>query len=498
MIQDLFQHLHLGFSVALSPTNLLVCLIGCLGGTLIGVLPGIGPVTTIALMLPVTFYLEPVSGLIMLAGIFYGAQYGGSTTAILVNMPGETSAVVTALDGYAMAQQGRAGPALTTAALVSLFAGVVSTLVICLAAPPLAVIGKSFGAPEYCALMALGLIGAVVIANGSILKALAMVLVGLLLGIVGIDLNTGDGRFTFDMPTLMDGIDFVPISVGIFGLGEIISKLRATDHRPVTTARLQMWPTREDVRRASPAAVRGTAVGCVIGILPGGGAALSAFMSYMVEKRVARDPSMLGKGAIEGVAAPEAANNAGAQTSFIPMLTLGIPGNAVMAVMVAALMIHGINPGPGVIEEKPDLFWGIVASMFIGNVMLVIINLPLIGIWVSLLRIPYRVLYLAIIAFCAIGTYAFRGNPNDVLIAAMFGVLGYFFIVYRCEPAPLLLGFVLGPRLEDNLRSSMVISGGDPMIFVNRPISLGLFLATFALLLLVVLPSFRKTREEAL
>jgi putative tricarboxylic transport membrane protein len=498
MIQDLFNHLAIGFSVALSPTNLLVCLIGCLGGTLIGVLPGIGPVTTIALMLPLTFYLEPVSGLIMLAGIFYGAQYGGSTTAILVNMPGETSSVMTALDGHAMAKQGRAGPALTTAALVSLFAGVVSTLVICLAAPPLSELGKSFGAPEYCALMTLGLIGAVVIASGSILKALAMMLLGLLLGIVGIDLNTGDGRFTFDWPTLMDGIDFVPISVGIYGLGEIISNLRTTDHRPVSGVKLQMWPTREDVRRATPAAMRGTAVGCIIGILPGGGAALSSFMSYMVEKKVARDPSMFGKGAIEGVAAPEAANNAGAQTSFIPMLTLGIPGNAVMAVMVAALMIHGINPGPGVIEEKPDLFWGIVASMFIGNVMLVIINLPLIGIWVSLLRIPYRVLYLAIIAFCAIGAYAFRGNPNDVLIAAVFGAIGYFFIVYRCEAAPLLLGFVLGPRLEDNLRSSMLISGGDPMIFVQRPISLGLFLATIALVLLIVLPSFRRTREEAL
>jgi TctA family transporter len=434
----------------------------------------------------------------MLAGIFYGAQYGGSTTAILVNVPGETSAVVTALDGYAMAQQGRAGPALTAAALVSLFAGIVSTLVICVAAPPLAVIGKSFGAPEYCALMTLGLIGAVVIANGSVLKALGMVLVGLLLGIVGIDLNTGDGRFTFDWPTLMDGIDFVPISVGIFGLGEIIKNLRETDYRPVSTAKLQLWPTREDVQRASPAALRGTLVGCIIGILPGGGATLSSFMAYMLEKRVARDPGMLGRGAIEGVAAPEAANNAGAQTSFIPMLTLGIPGNAVMAVMVAALMIHGINPGPGVISDKPDLFWGIVASMFIGNVMLVVINLPLIGIWVSLLRIPYRVLYLAIIAFCAIGTYAFRGNPDDVLIAAVFGVVGYFFIAYRCEPAPLLLGFVLGPRLEENLISSMLISGGDPAIFVSRPISLGLFLASLVLLLLVLLPSFRRTREEAL
>jgi putative tricarboxylic transport membrane protein len=498
MLEDLWAHLYLGFSVALSPTNLLVCLIGCLGGTLIGVLPGIGPVTTIALMLPVTFYLEPVAGLIMLAGIFYGAQYGGSTTAILVNMPGETSSVVTALDGYAMAKQGRAGPALTTAALVSLFAGIVSTLVICLAAPPLAVVGKSFGAPEYCALMTLGLIGAIVISNGSVLKALAMVLLGLLLGIVGIDLNTGDGRFTFDWPPLMDGIDFVPISVGIFGLGEIIKNLREPDYRPISKTKLKLWPTAEDVRRATPAAIRGTAVGCLIGILPGGGAVLSSFMAYMLEKRVARDPSIFGNGAIEGVAAPEAANNAGAQTSFIPMLTLGIPGNAVMAVMVAALMIHGINPGPGVITEKPDLFWGIVASMFIGNVMLVIINLPLIGIWVSLLRLPYRVLYLAIVAFCAIGAYAFRGNPNDVLIAATFGVLGYFFIAYRCEPAPLLLGFVLGPRIEENLISSMLISGGDPMIFLNRPISLGLFLAAGALLLLILLPAFRRTRTEAL
>jgi TctA family transporter len=279
----------------------------------------------------------------------------------------------------------------------------------------------------------------------------------------------------------------VPISVGIFGLGEIIKNLRETDYRPVSTAKLKLWPTREDFRRATPAALRGTVLGCIIGILPGGGATLSSFMAYMLEKRVARDPSIFGKGAIEGVASPEAANNAGAQTSFIPMLTLGIPGNAVMAVMVAALMIHGINPGPGVITDKPDLFWGIIASMFIGNVMLVIINLPLIGIWISLLRIPYRVLYLAIIAFCAIGTYAFRGNPNDVLIAATFGVVGYFFIAYRCEPAPLLLGFVLGPRLEENLLSSMLISGGDPMIFVNRPISLALFLTSLALLLLILI-----------
>jgi TctA family transporter len=405
--------------------------------------------------------------------------------------------VVTALDGYAMAQQGRAGPALTTAALGSLFAGIVATIVICLAAPPLAIVGKSFGAPEYCALMTLGLIGVVVIANGSILKALAMALVGLLLGIVGIDVNTGDGRFTFDWPTLMDGIDFVPISVGIFGLGEIIRNLRTTDYRPVSTAKLQLWPSAEDVRRATPAVFRGTALGCLIGVLPGGGATLSAFMAYILEKRVARDPSIFGKGAIEGVAAPESANNAGAQTSFIPMLTLGIPGNAVMAVMVAALMIHGINPGPGVITEKPDLFWGVIVSMFIGNVMLVIINLPLIGIWVRLLRIPYRLLYLAIIAFCAIGVYAFRGNPNDVLLAAMFGVVGYFLITYGCEPAPLLLGFILGPMMEENLRRALLLAHGDATVFLTRPISLGLLVMAALLLLAVVFPAVKKAREKA-
>ncbi len=497
-MQDLFSNLALGFSVAFTPANLLACLVGCLGGTLVGVLPGIGPVTTIALLLPVTFYLPPESGLIMLAGIFYGAQYGGSTTAILVNMPGETSAVVTAIDGHEMARQGRAGPALAVAALASVFAGMVATVLICIAAPPLAIVGKSFGAPEYCSLMMLGLIGSVVIANGSVLKAFAMVLLGLLLGIVGIDVNSGDARFTFGLTTLMDGIDFVPISVGLFGLGEIIANLRHTEHRAVPEGKLRLMPSADDFRKAIPAALRGTAVGSVIGVLPGGGAALSSFMAYMLEKKVARDPSIFGKGAIQGVAGPEAANNAGAQTSFIPMLTLGIPGNAVMAVMVAALMIHGISPGPGVMTERPQLFWGVIASMFIGNVMLVIINLPLIGIWISLLRIPYRLLYLAIVVFCAIGSYAFRGNPLDVFVAAFFGVLGYFFLRYRCEAPPLLLGFVLGPQMEENLRRSMLISGGEFGIFVQRPISLGLLIAGAALLALIVLPTFRRTREAAL
>lgn len=496
-MQDLFGNLILGFSVAFTPANLLACLVGCLGGTLVGVLPGIGPVTTIALMLPVTFYLPPESGLIMLAGIFYGAQYGGSTTAILVNIPGETSSVVTAIDGYQMAQQGRAGPALAVAALASVFAGTVATVLICIAAPPLAVVGKSFGAPEYCTLMLLGLVGSVVIASGSVLKAFAMVLLGLLLGIVGIDVNSGDARFTFGVTALLDGIDFVPISVGLFGLGEVISNLRGMEYRMVAEKKLKLWPSGDDFRKAFPSTLRGTAVGSVIGLLPGGGAALSSFMAYVLEKKVARDPSIFGKGAVQGVAGPESANNAGAQTSFIPMLTLGIPGNAVMAVMVAALMIHGISPGPGVMTDRPQLFWGLIASMFIGNVMLVIINLPLIGIWIRLLQVPFRLLYLAIISFCAIGAYAFRGNPADVLIAIMFGMLGYFFVKYRCEAPPLLLGFVLGPQMEENLRRSMLISGGDFRIFIERPISLGLLLAAALLVLLIVLPTVRKTREEA-
>ena len=448
-------------------------------------------------MLPVTFYLPPESGLIMLAGIFYGAQYGGSTTAILVNIPGETSSVVTAIDGYQMAQQGRAGPALAVAALASVFAGMVATVLICVAAPPLAIVGKSFGAPEYCSLMLLGLVGSVVIASGSVLKAFAMVFLGLLLGIVGIDVNSGDARFTFGITALLDGIDFVPISVGLFGLGEVISNLRGVEYRLVSEKKLRLWPSADDFRKAWPATLRGTAVGSIIGLLPGGGAALSSFMAYVIEKKVARDPSIFGKGAVQGVAGPEAANNAGAQTSFIPMLTLGIPGNAVMAVMVAALMIHGISPGPGVMTERPGLFWGLIASMFIGNVMLVIINLPLIGIWIRLLQVPFRLLYLAIIAFCAIGAYAFRGNPADVLIATLFGVLGYFFVKYRCEAAPLLLGFVLGPQMEENLRRSMLISGGDFAIFVQRPISLGLLLASTVLIFLIILPTVRKTREEA-
>ena len=495
---EFFSNLATGFGVALTPINLAFAFVGCLVGTLVGVLPGIGPVATVAMLLPLTFYLEPVSGLIMLAGIFYGAQYGGSTTAILVNMPGETSSVVTCIDGHQMARKGRAGAALAVAALGSFFAGCFSTLLIALFSPPLAKVGQSFGAPEYFSLMVLGLIAAVVLAHGSIVKAVAMVLLGLILGLVGTDGNTGGQRFTFGATLLADGIGFVPLAIGVFGLGEVIANLiRPGERRDLLSGKISgLWLTMQEFRQAWPATVRGTLIGSILGVLPGGGATLSSFAGYVLEKKVAKDPSRFGKGAIEGVAGPESANNAGAQTSFIPMLTLGIPGNAVMALMIGALTIHGIQPGPQVMTERPTLFWGMVASMWLGNLMLVIINLPLIGIWVQLLKVPYRVLYLAILLFCAIGVYTLNNSVFEVMLTAGFGVLGYVLMRLECEPAPMLLGFILGPLMEENLRRAMRISSGDPMIFVNRPISLGLLIAAAILLLIVALPAIRGKRDE--
>jgi TctA family transporter len=489
----------LGFGVALTPANLGFALLGCLIGTLIGVLPGIGPIATIAMLLPLTFHLEPVSGLIMLAGIFYGAQYGGSTTAILVNLPGETSSVVTCIDGHQMARQGRAGIALATAALGSFFAGTVATAIIAALAPPLARVGQSFGAPEYFSLMVLGLVAAVVLAHGSVTKAVAMIILGLLLGLVGTDGNTGGTRFTFGLTILADGIDFAVVAIGVFGVGEIMTNLARSDRSgSVAIAKItRLWPTREDFRLAWPAVLRGTGLGAMLGVLPGGGATLSSFAAYVFEKKMARDPYRFGKGAVEGVAGPEAANNAGAQTSFIPMLTLGIPGNAVMALMIGAMMIHGIQPGPQVMTERPALFWGMVASMWIGNLMLVVINLPLIGLWVQLLKVPYRFLYLSILLFCGIGVYTISNSPAAVVLAALFGALGYLFNRLDCEPAPMILGFVLGPLMEDNLRRALRISSGDPMIFLDRPISLVLLVLTFLLFVMVALPSIRARREEA-
>lgn len=494
---DLLSNLALGFATAASPENLLFCLIGVILGTLIGVLPGIGATATIAMLLPITFQLEPVSSLIMLAGIYYGAQYGGSTTAILINMPGESSSAVTAIDGYQMARKGKAGTALAVAALGSFFAGTVATLLVALFAPPLTAIALQFGAAEYFSLMVLGLVSAIALAHGSILKALAMVVLGLLLGLVGTDIYTGDPRFTLGIPEYADGLNFVALAVGVFGIAEILRNLEGEQDRTVLGTKLGgLFPSKADLKAMLAPMVRGTAVGSILGILPGGGAVLASFASYTMEKRLSDRPEEFGKGAVAGVAGPESANNAGAQTSFIPLLTLGIPANPVMALMVGAMIIQGIVPGPNVATEQPALFWGIIASMWIGNLMLVVLNLPLIGLWVRLLKVPYHVLFPVIMAFCSIGVYSVNANVYDLFAVAFFGLLGYALIKLRCEPAPLLLGFVLGPMLEENLRRAMILGRGDPSVFVTRPISLTLLLLTVAVLVVVLLPSIRKKRDE--
>ncbi len=493
----LFHNLAIGFGVAMSPINLLYALIGALLGTLIGVLPGIGPVATIAMLLPITFNLPPVSALIMLAGIYYGAQYGGSTTAILVNIPGEASSVVTCLEGYQMARKGRAGPALAVAAIGSFFAGCISTLIVAMAAPPLAEVALKFGPSEYFSLMVLGLVAAVVLAHGSLVKAIAMVIFGLLLGLIGTDVNSGVLRFTFDIPELSDGIGFVVVAMGMFGTAEIISNLEQGEAREIFTAKVgKLMPSKEDWKRMWAPIMRGTALGAALGILPGGGALLASFGAYTLEKRVSKYAHEFGKGAIEGVAGPESANNAGAQTSFIPMLTLGIPSNAVMALMIGALMIQGIAPGPQVMNDKPELFWGLIASMWTGNLMLIVLNLPLIGIWIRLLTVPYRYLFPSILVFMAIGVYSLSNSPFDVLIMAAFGIIGYICVKLECEPAPMILGFILGPLMEENLRRAMLLSRGDPTVFITKPISAGFIVSAVVLLAIVSLPALRKKREE--
>ncbi|MDM9628010.1 tripartite tricarboxylate transporter permease [Rhizobium sp. S152] len=495
---QLFSDLWLGATTAFLPYNLLYCFIGCLLGTAIGVLPGLGPTATIAMLLPITFGLPPESALIMLAGIFYGAQYGGSTTAILINLPGESSSVVTAIDGYQMARQGRAGAALATAALGSFFAGTVATVLLAVAAPPLAAIALNFGPAEYFSLMVLGLVASVALASGSLLKAFAMIVLGLLLGAVGTDVESGIGRYTFEVPELFDGLNFVAVSMGIFGICEILRNLEGEHERSVGVKRVTgLMLSKEDFKRAIGPVLRGTALGSVLGVLPGGGAMLASFASYAVEKRISPNKAEFGKGAIEGVAAPESANNAGAQTSFIPMLTLGIPGNPVMALMVGAMIIQGITPGPNVISEQPALFWGMIVSMWAGNLMLVILNLPLIGLWVRMLAIPYHILFPAIIALCCIGAYSINNSVFDVYVMAGFSVVGFALSKMRFEPAPLLLGFILGPMLEENLRRAMLISHGDPSVFVRSPLSLGLLLVAVAVLGLVLSPSISRKREEA-
>ncbi|MDD2881745.1 MAG: tripartite tricarboxylate transporter permease [Rhodoferax sp.] len=498
---ELFEHLALGFGVAFTPVNLMYAFVGCLLGTLIGVLPGIGPLATIAMLLPATYALPPLAALIMLAGIYYGAQYGGSTTAILVNLPGEASSVVTVIDGYQMARRGRAGPALAAAGIGSFFAGCVGTLVLAAFAVPLTEVAFMFGPAEYCALMVLGLVGAVVLASGDLLKAFGMILLGLLLGLVGTDVNSGVARYSFDIPELTDGIGFIVIAMGMFGYGEIISNLNHPDgKREVFTANVHgLMPSRLDFKRMWPAILRGTGLGSVLGILPGGGAVMAAFAAYTLEKKTRLKPGEVpfGEGNIRGVAAPEAANNAASQTSFIPLLTLGIPPNAVMALMVGAMTIHNIQPGPQVMTSNPELFWGLIASMWIGNAMLIVLNLPLIGIWIKLLSVPYRWLFPAIVLFCAIGVYSTNNNIFDIWMVGLFGIIGYAFIKLGMEPAPLLLGFILGPMMEENLRRALLFSRGDWSVFVTRPLSAGLLLAALALLVLVLLPAIRKTREIA-
>jgi TctA family transporter len=498
---DLIANLSTGFGVAFTPINLMYAFVGCMLGTLIGVLPGIGPVATIAMLLPATYALPPVSALIMLAGIYYGAQYGGSTTAILVNLPGESSSVVTTIDGYQMARKGRAGPALAAAGLGSFFAGSVGTLILAAFAPPLTELAFKFGPAEYFSLMILGLIGAVVLASGSLIKAIAMIVLGLLMGLIGTDVNSGVARFSFDIPELTDGVGFVTIAMGVFGYGEIISNLsRPEDEREVFTAKVQgLFPTAEDFKRMIPAVLRGTTLGSLLGVLPGGGALLAAFAAYTIEKKTKLQPGEVpfGQGNIRGVAAPESANNAGAQTSFIPLLTLGIPPNAVMALMVGAMTIHNIQPGPQVMTSNPELFWGLIASMWIGNLMLVILNLPLIGMWIKLLSVPYRFLFPAIVLFCAIGVYSTNNNTFDIWMVAGFGFIGYLFLKLGCEPAPLLLGFILGPMMEENLRRALLLSRGDWSVFVTRPLSGGLLAAALLLLVIVLLPAVKSKREEA-
>ncbi|WP_028032580.1 tripartite tricarboxylate transporter permease [Chelativorans sp. J32] len=495
---DLLQNLLLGFQTASTLWNLLFCLVGVMLGTLIGVLPGIGSTATIAMLLPVTFQIgDPVSALIMLAGIYYGAQYGGSTTAILINMPGESSSAVTAIDGYQMARKGRAGAALATAAIGSFVAGTVATALVAVFAPPLTAIALKFGAAEYFSLMIVGLVSSVALAHGSVIKALGMVIVGLLLGLVGTDIYTGTPRFTLGIREYADGLNFVALAVGLFGIAEILRNLESERTREVLIAKISsLLPTREELKRMAAPILRGTALGSALGVLPGGGAILASFASYTLEKRVSDHPSDFGKGAIEGVAGPESANNAGAQTSFIPMLTLGIPANPVMALMIGAMIIQGIVPGPNVATEQPALFWGVIASMWIGNLMLVILNLPLIGLWVRLLKVPYYILFPIIMAFSSIGVYSVNANAYDLFFVAFAGLAGYVLVKLRCEPAPLLLGFVLGPLLEENLRRAMILSRGDPSTFFTRPISATLLLIALAVLVVVLLPSVRRKRDE--
>ena len=495
---EILSNLGLGLETAFTLTNLMYCLIGVFVGTAVGVLPGLGPTATIAMLLPATFGLPPISALIMLSGIYYGAQYGGSTTAILVNLPGESSSVVTAIDGYQMARNGNAGKALATAAIASFFAGTVATILLALAAPPLADLALKFGPAEYFSLMALGLVASVVLASGSLLNAIGMVLLGLVLGMVGTDVNSGAARYTFDLPQLADGINFVIVAMGMFGIGEIVRNLEHDETRNLVMKKVKgLMLDKEDLKRIVGPVLRATGLGSLLGILPGGGAMLASFASYSIEKKVSPNARNFGKGAIEGVAAPEAANNAGAQTSFIPMLTLGIPSNPVMALMIGAMIIQGIQPGPAVMTEQPALFWGLIVSMWFGNLFLVVLNLPMIGLWVRMIMVPYHMLYPAILLFCAIGVFSLNNSDFDIYLMALFGLFGYLCAKLECEPAPLMLGFIIGPMMEEYLRRALLLSRSDPMVFLSSPISATMLAASLVALVMVMLPAMRKKREEA-
>ncbi len=496
---DFFDGMLLGLQTASTFTNFAYCFAGVLLGTAVGVLPGLGPIATISMLLPFTFGLPVDTALIMLAGIFYGSQYGGSTTAILMNLPGEASSVVTTLDGHEMAKQGKAGRALAAAAIGSFFAGTVGTLFIAIAGPILAGFALTFGPAEYFALIVLGLVTSMVLTSGSLLTGFGMVLLGILLGMIGTDVNSGAARYTFGSPSLMDGLDFVVIATGIFGLGDVLANLENEHSRSVSVAKVSsLFPTREDWKRMFAPILRGTGIGVLLGVLPGAGLLLSSFSAYALEKKISRRPHEFGKGAIEGVAAPEAANNAAAQTAFIPMLTLGLPGTATMALMIGALVVQGVQPGPDILTQQPALFWGLIVSMWFGNLLLLLLNLPLVGMWARLISVPYHLLFPLICVFTAIGVYSIGNSSFDVMLMALFGVLGYVFRKAGAEPAPLILALILGPMAEEYLRRTLLISHGDASVFVTHPVSLVTLLISAALLLSIVLPSFRRVRAEGL
>jgi putative tricarboxylic transport membrane protein len=493
---DILGNLAAGFAVALTPTNLMYCFLGSLIGTAIGVLPGLGPPATIALLLPVTYGMPPASAVILLAGIFYGAMYGGSTTSILLNIPGEAASVVTCLDGYQMARQGRAGTALAISAVGSFVAGTVGIIGLMLLAPPLAAFALKFGAPENAALLLLGLMMVGYLGGGSMLKGLMMAAFGLLLGTVGLDPIVGAPRFTYGIFKLSEGFEFVLVAMGLFGIGEVLVNVEQAIKPEILKTKIRgLLGTGRDWRLAAPPMARGSLLGFLIGVLPGGGATISSFLSYALEKRVSRHPERFGQGAVEGVAAPEAANNAAATTSFIPLLTLGIPGNASIALIFAALLIHGIRPGPLLIQQRPEVFWGLIASMYVGNLMLIVLNLPLIHLWVRLLQVPYRFLAPLIVVFVLVGAYSINNNPTDVGLTVIFGLLGWLMRKFDFEPAPLVLAMILGPQLEASLRRSLIFSRGDFLVFVERPIAATL-LALAVVLLLTPLIRARLTSQK--